>query len=118
MENDENKLSIKKFISSFFSLLPWIKTSRFIIGAIIIFFIGVTIWRAYFRKDIQQTQTQKQETTITQAPGSTVNLGGPAQTQTTPKSRIEPFAIVIGGITGEKKKNSGWFLGTGVGFKF
>ena len=118
MVDDENKISPSKFISSFFQLLPWIKTSRFIIGAIIVLFIGITIWRAYFRKDILQTQTQKQETTITQAPGSTVNLGGPAQTQTTPKRRFDPFVFTVGGVTGEKKGSEGWFLGAGAGIKF
>lgn len=59
----------KKFLASFFQVVPWVKNLRFILGAVIVAFIGFTVYRAYFVKQVQQTQNAH----ITAQPGSTVN---------------------------------------------
>jgi exosortase/archaeosortase len=50
------KVDIKSWFSSFFQVVPWLKNIRFIAGTVIIAFIGLTIYRAYFVKTTQQTQ--------------------------------------------------------------
>ena len=47
-------LSVKKFTKSFFEWMPWVKNIRFILGLIVVLFICVTIYRAYFMKTKSQ----------------------------------------------------------------
>jgi Ni,Fe-hydrogenase I cytochrome b subunit len=48
---DQEKFSILKFFSSFTQWLPWVKTLRYVIGAIAILAIIFTIYKAFFKKD-------------------------------------------------------------------
>jgi hypothetical protein len=64
---DQEKFSITKFFSSFFQWLPWVKTLRYVIGAIIILAVVFTV-KAFFNK------TQQQTNTITVQPGGVANI--------------------------------------------
>ena len=43
-------ISAKKFVGSFFQLMPWVKNIRFIIGLVIILLVGLTIYKAFFKE--------------------------------------------------------------------
>ena len=51
---DQEKFSIGKFFSSFTQWLPWVKTLRYVIGAIAILVIIFTIKKAFFTKTNSQ----------------------------------------------------------------
>ena len=111
MENE--KFSIKKFGLSFIQWLPWVKTIRIMVGVGIVLLVGLTIWRAYFKGDVVQKQTQTQAPVIHQQPGSTVILQGPTQT-VVEKKKIEPFI----GIVATVGKDGEYQIGGFVGIKF
>ena len=99
-----------KFFSGFTSLTSWAKDIKTIAVLVILLFVGVTIWRAYF----MPTQNQNQHQTINVqrgavASGGTLNLSTPqSQTQTAkPKHwSTGPFIGVLG-----DKNNHGVFAG-------
>ncbi|MFA5217174.1 hypothetical protein [Sulfuricurvum sp.] len=50
------KFSIAKFFKSFFEILPWIKTTRHLIGIAIILVICLGVYQKFFKKNnVQQT---------------------------------------------------------------
>ena len=58
---DAEKFDLLKFLGSFFQMLPWIKTARYVLGILGVGFIGLTIYRAYFmptRKEVTQIVAQ------------------------------------------------------------
>lgn len=65
---EQEKFSITKFFSSFTQWLPWIKTLRYVVGAIAILAIVFTIYKAFFSK------SQEQHNQITVQPGGVVNV--------------------------------------------
>ena len=40
--------NLMKFITSFFQLVPWVKTARYTIGIAVIGFVGLVIYRSFF----------------------------------------------------------------------
>ncbi len=85
------KFSIAKFLSSFTQWLPWVKTLRYVIGAIVILAIVFTVYKAFFGK------TQQQTNTITVQPGGVVNV---QQTQNNKKRLFlftEPYVFAESG---------------------
>ena len=40
--------NLMKFVTSFFQLVPWVKTARYTIGIALIGFVGLVIYRAFF----------------------------------------------------------------------
>lgn len=67
---DGEKFSISKFFGSFFEVVPWMKNIRFIVGLVLVLFVGYTVYRAYIMPRNKQTQN----TQIHVAPGGTLNL--------------------------------------------
>ena len=41
-------LNLMKFVTSFFQLVPWVKTARYAIGVAVIGFTGLVLYRAFF----------------------------------------------------------------------
>lgn len=64
---DEDKLSAKKFATSFVQAKPWIKNIRFILGLVIVLLIATTIYRAWF-----SSGTQKSKHIVIALPGSRI----------------------------------------------
>jgi hypothetical protein len=50
------KFDIKKFFSSFFQLVPWLKNARMILGLIAVIFAASLIWRVFSGKPQSQSQ--------------------------------------------------------------
>ena len=105
------KFNLLKFITSFFQVLPWVKTLRYVAGIALVGFIGITIYRAFF----MPTQTTKQETHIIAQPGSQVTID---QKREEKKSGIEihPFVEGYGFAESDDRKGVGGKAGVRVDF--
>lgn len=47
---DNDRVDLKKFASSFFQAIPWMKNIRYFIGFVLILLVIYTIYRAWFYK--------------------------------------------------------------------
>lgn len=52
-------MDFKKFFLSFFEAVPWVKNLRFILGAVVIGIIALTIWKAWFEKKPANVSNQR-----------------------------------------------------------
>jgi len=86
---DQEKFSLSKFFSSFTQWLPWVKTLRYVVGAVLIlgFFFGIYMF----------FQSKSQHQTIIVKPGGTANI---SQTQVSKKLLalfVEPYVFAEAG---------------------
>ena len=101
---DQEKFNLSKFFSSFTQWLPWIKTLRYVIGALIILAIVFGIYKYISGK------SQEQHNTITVQPGGVVNV---QQSQVNKKWLFifaEPYVFAETG----SQSRSGFGVRTGV----
>lgn len=108
---ENEKFSLLKFAGSFFDLLPWVKTLRYVAGVALIGFVGLTIYRAFF----MPTQTTKQVTHIIAQPGAQVTVD---QKKEEKKSGVEvsPFVEGYGFMESDDRKGAGAKAGIRIGF--
>lgn len=106
---DAEKFDLFKFLGSFFQVIPWIKTVRYVLGILGIGFIGLTIYRAYFMP------TKKEVTQIVAQSGSHVNI---EQKKEEKKSNISvsPFVEGYGFAESNDRKGVGAKAGVRVDF--
>ncbi len=105
------KFNLFKFITSFFQVVPWVKTLRYAAGIALVGFIGLTIYRAFF----MPTETTRQETHIIAQPGANVTI---EQKKEEKKSGIEisPFVEGFGFAESNDRKGVGARAGVRVDF--
>jgi len=105
------KFSLLKFAGSFFQLLPWVKTLRYVVGIALVSFVGLTIYRAFF----MPTQTTKQVTHIIAQPGARVTVD---QKREEKKSGVDvsPFVEGYGFAESDNRKGVGGKAGVRVEF--
>lgn len=108
---ENERFSILKFAGSFFQLLPWVKTLRYAAGIVLLGFIGITIYRAFFIP----TQTTKQITRIIAQPGAQVTVD---QKREEKKSGIalSPFVEGYGFVESDERKGAGAKAGLRIDF--
>ncbi len=108
---DGEKFNSLKFITSFFQVVPWVKTLRYAAGIALIGFIGLTIYRAFF----MPTETTKQETHIIAESGAQVTVD---QKKEEKKSKIgvSPFVEGFGFAESNDRKGVGAKAGVRIDF--
>jgi len=106
---ETEKFDLFKFLGSFFQVIPWVKTARYILGILGVGFIGLTIYRAYFMP------TRKEITQIVAQSGSHVKI---EQKQEERKSSISvsPFVEGYGFAESNNRKGVGAKAGVRVEF--
>ncbi len=105
---DGEKFDLKKFLTSFVQTLPWVKTARYVLGALGIGFIGLTIYRAYLMP------TTKQVTHIIAEPGSQVTVDQKREEKK--RFSVHPFVEGYGFAESDDRKGVGAKGGVRVDF--
>ena len=106
---DLEKFNLFKFLGSFFQVLPWVKTARYVLGILGIGFIGLTIYRAYFMP------TKKEVTQIVAQAGSHVKIEQKREDKKSGVS-ISPFVEGYGFAESNDRKGIGAKAGVRVDF--
>ena len=105
---DGEKFDFKKFIGSFIQMLPWVKTIRYVLGALGIGFVGFTIYRAYLMP------TTKQITHIIAQPGAQVTIDQKQEEKK--RLSVHPFVEGYGFVESDDRKGVGAKGGVRVDF--
>lgn len=108
---DGEKFNLLKFITSFFQVVPWVKTLRYAAGIALVGFIGLTIYRAFF----MPTELTKQETHIVAQPGANITVDQKRE-EKKHGIAVNPFVEGYGFIESDDRKGVGAKAGLKVEF--
>jgi len=95
-------MDFKKFLSSFFEAVPWMKNIRFILGTALILLAVYMVWFTFFRKVPQNVSNQK----VVVTPFAKVDKIDQSSIQVMVEEKTWELGIGVGAVTYDNKSGA------------